>query len=151
MSPVAPPTFPTRILLALDGSTSSGLARDAALSLVTSTGAELHLVHVGLVSAWTHPRVLSPDQRERLHREAESVLDGQAIEVERAGVTPAGRHVRLGRATDEILRLRDEIDADLIVLGSRGLNAFTRVLLGSDAESVIRHAPCPVLVVRRSS
>jgi nucleotide-binding universal stress UspA family protein len=55
----------------------------------------------------------------------------------------------MGRPTDEILRLRDEVSADLIVIGSRGLNAFKRVLLGSDAEGVVRHAPCPVLVVRR--
>jgi universal stress protein A len=146
-----PAAFPHRILLAVDGSVASGLARDAAVSLVGSTGAELHVLHVGLVSPWTHPRMISPDQRRRLEREAQSVLDAQVVELERLGATPTATHVRLGRATDEILRMRDEIEADLIVLGARGLNAFTRVLLGSDAEGVVRHAPCPVLVVRRNA
>lgn len=74
------------------------------------------------------------------------------MQVERfktSGVELASAHLRMGRPIDEILRLRDELSADLIVIGSRGLNAFKRVLLGSDAEGVVRHAPCPVLVVRR--
>jgi nucleotide-binding universal stress UspA family protein len=148
---VTAPDFPTRILLAVDGSVAGDLARDAAVSLVRSTGAELHVLHVGLLSPWTHPRMISPDQRRRLEHEAQSVLDAQVAALAGLGVTPTASHVRLGRATDEILRLRDEIDADLIVLGARGLNAFTRVLLGSDAEGVVRHAPCPVLVVRRNA
>jgi len=92
---------------------------------------------------------LNDNQLDRLRADAQAVLDGQVSKLETAGLVPTKTYVRLGRATDEILRLRDEIEADLIVLGSRGLNAFTRVLLGSDAEGVVRHAPCPVLVVRK--
>jgi len=119
------------------------------LDLHGYTQTEVHVVHVGLISGWTNPRTLNQDQLGRFRAEAQHVLDEQVASMEEAGLTPSKTYVRLGRATDEILRLRDEIDADLIVLGSRGLNTFQRVLLGSDAEGVVKHAPCPVLVVRR--
>lgn len=140
--------FPRRILCAVDGSAESDLAVSHVVDLMSSTESELHLVHVGLVSPWTNPKNLSPGQVDRLRAEAKQLLDGQVEQVRAAGVEPAGVHLRMGRATDEILRLRDEVEADLIVMGSRGLNTFKRVLLGSDAEGVVRHAPCPVLVVR---
>ncbi len=143
------PQFPHRILLAVDGSPESTLAIQHVLDLHGYTKTEVHVVHVGLVSGWTNSRTLSTEQLNRLRDEARVVLDEQVASMLEAGLTPTETYVRMGRATDEILRLRDEIEADLIVLGSRGLNAFTRVLLGNDAEGVVRHAPCPVLVVRR--
>jgi nucleotide-binding universal stress UspA family protein len=60
----------------------------------------------------------------------------------------AQSHFRVGRPDREIVDLAEEIGAGLIVMGSRGLGAMRRVLLGSVSESVLRHAPCPVLVVR---
>ncbi|MGB5953518.1 MAG: universal stress protein [Ornithinimicrobium sp.] len=141
--------FPQRILLAVDGSNESHLAIDHTLQLHGHTQTEVHVVHVGLVSGWTNSRTLNDDQLGRLRSAAQEVLDEEVEVMTTAGLTPTQTYVRLGRATDEILRLRDEIEADLIVVGSRGLNAFTRVLLGSDAEGIVRHAPCPVLVVRR--
>lgn len=141
--------FPHCILFAADGSRESDLALQYCLDLLGHTAADMHVVHVGLLSSWTNPRTLGPGQITRLRAEADAVLQQQVAKFTAAGVTPTATHLRMGRATDEILRLRDEIEADLIVLGSRGLNAFSRVLLGSDAEGVVRHAPCPVLVVRK--
>ncbi len=143
------PPFPHRILLAVDGSPEADMAIHHVLDLHGHTKTDVHVVHVGLVSGWTNSRTLNPDQINRFRTEAQIVLDEQVAKMEAGGLVPTQTYVRLGRATDEILRLRDEIEADLIVLGSRGLNAFTRVLLGSDAEGVVRHAPCPVLVVRK--
>lgn len=142
--------FPERILFAADGSHESDLARERLVDLVGKTHAEVHVLYVGLVSPWTNPTQLGPQHQQRLTDEAQSVLDAQAQLLRDRGLHPQ-THLRMGRATDEILRVRDQIDADLIVLGSRGLNAFTRVLLGNDAESVVRHAPCPVLVVRKDA
>lgn len=139
--------FPTTVLLAADGSSDADLARDRVLDLIGHSRAALHVVHVGLVSPWTNPKTLSSGQVRRMREEGQVVLDREVAILADRGVE-ARPHLRLGRATDEILRLRDEIAADLIVLGSRGRNAFVRVLLGSDAEGVVRHAPCPVLVVR---
>lgn len=143
--------FPHRILLAVDGSTESHLAIERVLDLHGHSHTEVHVVHVGLVSGWTNSRTLNEDQLGRMRAAAHEVLEEQIAVMEAAGLTPTHAYVRLGRATDEILRLRDEIEADLIVIGSRGLNAFTRVLLGSDAEGIVRHAPCAVLVVRKDT
>ena len=142
-------TFPSTVLCAVDGSTESDLALRHVVDLVAGREAVVHLVHVGLVSPWTNPRTMSAAQVDRLRADAREVLDGQVDRIRELGVDPAGTHLRMGRATDEILRLRDELDADLVVIGSRGLNTFARVLLGTDAEAVVRHAPCAVLVVRR--
>ena len=48
----------------------------------------------------------------------------------------------------EIVALAEELQADLIVIGSRGLGGVRRALMGSVSDSVVRHAHCPVLVVR---
>ena len=57
-------------------------------------------------------------------------------------------HSRRGRADQEIIDLGEEIGAGLIVMGSRGLGGVRRALMGSVSDSVVRHAHCPVLVVR---
>jgi nucleotide-binding universal stress UspA family protein len=56
--------------------------------------------------------------------------------------------VTVGSPAPEILRCAEASDTDLIVVGARGLGTMTRLLLGSVSESVLRHASCPVLVVR---
>jgi nucleotide-binding universal stress UspA family protein len=53
-----------------------------------------------------------------------------------------------GTPADEIVRDAERHASDLVVVGARGLGAFKRLVLGSVSESVLRHAPCPVLVVR---
>jgi nucleotide-binding universal stress UspA family protein len=57
--------------------------------------------------------------------------------------------VRGGEPADQIIRVADEIEADLIVIGGRGKGAVEAILLGSVAYRVLHHAPCPVLVVTR--
>ncbi|MFK5582538.1 universal stress protein [Serinicoccus sp. LYQ131] len=140
--------FPERILLATDGSTSATLAGRRVAQLAASTGAEVHVLHVALVSTWTTPAPLGPAQRERILAEAHTVLAAAVLELEEAGVDVASGTVRTGRATEQILLRRGELEADLVVIGHRGQNALTRALLGNDAEQVVRHAPCAVLVVR---
>ncbi|PWH12161.1 MAG: universal stress protein [Anaerolineae bacterium] len=79
--------------------------------------------------------------------EAETVLR-QALDV--LGETPADIHTEIleGPAADAILRVAQTRGNDLIVMGSRGLGQITGLLLGSQSQKVLNHAPCPVLVVR---
>jgi nucleotide-binding universal stress UspA family protein len=65
-----------------------------------------------------------------------------------AGGTVAGAHLRIGEVDLEIVALAEELGVDLIVTGSRGLGGVRRALMGSVSDSVVRHAHCPVLVVR---
>jgi nucleotide-binding universal stress UspA family protein len=144
-------TFPTRILLATDGSSHAELAAMKAVELAKSTGARLHVVAVGRTFPAAVYDVYTEAWREDLRREAQEVLDAQVKKIEEAGGTVAIAHLKMNESRDEaIVHLAEEIDADLIVIGSRGFGGLKRALLGNVADSVVRHAHCPVLVVRPS-
>ena len=139
-------TFPTKILLATDGSEEAALAARTAIDIADKTGSELHVVHVGeFLPTFFAQTEVEPAQ---LEREARELLDEQVKSIEGAGGTVKNAHFRLGRADDEIVALAEQIDAGLVVMGSRGLGGVRRALMGSVSDSVVRHAHCPVLVVR---
>lgn len=141
--------FPAKILLAVDGSEEASLAARSAVGLAEKTGSELHVVHVGEA-----PVVYRPELRgyrslyEQREKEARRLLDEQ---VKSLGDRVAQAHLRMGRPDGEIVALAEELGAGLIVLGSRGLGGLRRTLMGSVSDSVVRHAHCPVLVVRGSA
>jgi nucleotide-binding universal stress UspA family protein len=139
--------FPTTILLATDGSREAELAATTAADLAKSTSSELHVVHVGEL----RPTFLAQTEVEpaQLEREAQQLLDEQARKVEGAGSTVKEAHLRLGRADEEIVDLAHSIGAGLIVMGSRGHGRIRGALMGSVSDSVVRHAPCPVTIVRQ--
>jgi nucleotide-binding universal stress UspA family protein len=69
--------------------------------------------------------------------------------VQEAGGSIKKAHLRIGERRDQaIIHLAEEVGAGLIVMGSRGLGGVRRALMGSVSDSVVRHAHCPVLVVR---
>ena len=147
--------FPTKILLATDGSKEAQLAFTSAADLSEKTGSELYVVYVGhmpLVAEAPSTSILDPDLWRRMHEDAEqearTMLDELVQRVGKTGDEVAGVHTRLGRPDAEIVGLADELGAGLIVLGSRGLGPLRRALMGSVSDSVVRHAHCPVLVVR---
>ena len=139
--------FPTKILLATDGSEDAELATTTAAALAKSTGSELHLVNVGVVA----PALLAPLDVEpaRVEREVRDVLGEQARKVENVGGAVAQSHVRVGEAAREVVNLAEEIGTGLIAVGSRGRGKAKRMLMGSVSDAVVRHAHCPVMVVRR--
>jgi nucleotide-binding universal stress UspA family protein len=138
--------FPTKVLLATDGSEEAELAATTAADLANSTDSELHVVHVGeFVPTILAQTEVQPGQ---LDRQARELLDEQVRRVEGAGGTIKEAHLRLGRADEEILEVAEDISAGLIVMGSRGRGRVRRALLGSVSDSVVRHAHCPVTIVR---
>ena len=142
--------FPTRILLATDGSREAQLAATTAADLAKSTGSELHLIHVGEVPVVYHPeRHGYRAEYEEHEREARQLLEAQVERMKAAGVTVAQAHLRMGRADEEIVVLAEELGADLVAMGSRGLGGVRRGLMGSVSDSVVRHAHCPVLITRK--
>ena len=141
--------FPTKILLATDGSREAELAVTTAADLAKSTDSELHVVHVGEVPLVYHPeRHAYQAEYEEHEKEAQQLLEAQVDRIEGASATEAQAHLRMGRADEEIVELAQSIDAGLIVMGSRGQGRLRRALVGSVSESVVRHAHCPVTVVR---
>ncbi len=144
--------FPTKVLVALDGSEESTLAAKTAAELAEKTGSELHVVHVRTAPMYIDPsteRVRRLADVEAVRREAQEFLDSQVQQIQDAGGTVARAHIRLGTPVAEIVNLADAIEAGLIVMGSRGMGGIRRLLLGSVSDGVIRHAHCPVQVVRK--
>ena len=138
-----------RILIATDGSPSGNEAVDFGIELAADQGSAVTFVHVvpavdvvpvagfGLTGAVPH---------ELTEGDSESLDEAQA-RAEAAGVTSYTRLLR-GDPVDEIVAYADTVDADLIVVGSRGHGAVASALLGSVSRGILREARRPVLVVR---
>jgi nucleotide-binding universal stress UspA family protein len=150
--------FPTKILVATDGSPEAALAAQTAAHIADETGSELHVVYVrprkAPIQAGDHigPEVAEhPLQRdyELQEQKAQWLLDTQVEQIEAAGTSVAQTHLEIGKPDEEIVGLGEELGAGLIVIGSRGRGALRRTLMGSVCDSVVRHAHCPVLVVRK--
>ena len=144
--------FPTRILLATDGSDEAELAAARAVELADGAGSELHVVHVGGAPAFlmSDLGMGGYDRKlyEEIEEEARELLRKLSWRVKVAGGTVAGTHLRMGEVDLEIVGLAKELEAGLIAMGCRGHRGIRRAIEGSISDAVIRHAPCPVLVVR---
>ena len=137
-----------KILVAVDASPVAARAADVATDLVRSLGGELALIHA-IDPAWGFAPESGLPAGELIARaedEGRRLLAGFR---QRAALQPAPlEFVPVGKPAGEIVKAAKEWPADLIVIGSHGRSGVTRVVLGSVAEAVMRHAPCPVVVVR---
>ena len=147
--------FPTVILLATDGSREADLALTTVVDLATNTDSELHLTTVSseVLDVGNLLRKYSfADAAEALRafeQEPRRLLEEQVRKIEQAGGMVREVHVSAGEPPDRaIVRLGEEIGAGLIVMGSRGRGGMRRVLMSIVSDSVVRHAHCPVLIVR---
>ncbi len=141
--------FPAHILLATDGSEHADLAATVASDLAQSTGSRLHIVAVGRTFPTAVYETYVEAEREKLRREAQKILDEQVRKIEASGGAVALAHLKMDEPRDEaIVHLAEDIEAGMIVIGSRGFGGMRRALMGNVADSVVRHAHCPVLVVR---
>ena len=148
-----PPVMPfKKILCAIDFSESSHVATMTAAQLAAESGAALTLVHV-----W-QPPILTRDSAALLADEvhAQFVADctralAKAVaQLEGIGVSKIETKLLAGVAWDCLVKEAASDPAyDLIVVGTHGRTGIEYVLVGSVAEKVVRHAPCPVLVARR--
>jgi nucleotide-binding universal stress UspA family protein len=143
--------FPTKVLLATDGSREAELAATTAADLAQRTNSELHVVTVGP----DYPLYELPDYTSRFEdvlreqrRETRELLEEQIKKVQELGGPVNESHLREGRADEEILDVAEKIGAGLIVMGSRGHGRIRRALMGSVSDAVVRHAHCAVTIVR---
>jgi nucleotide-binding universal stress UspA family protein len=140
------------IVVGTDGSETAEQAVREAADLAKSTGATLHVVsayerasgaHVGgggetpERASW----MVGPDVQ------VDSVLDTTAGRLHAEGLDVQS-HARRGDPADALLDVAEEQDADLIVVGNKGMTGAKRFLLGSVPDKISHHAPCSVLIVR---
>jgi nucleotide-binding universal stress UspA family protein len=138
----------TRILIPIDGSPVSLHAARVGIELAQTLNAEVATLFVVEPPA-PHSSEIGMSAEQLLEvgqRESEEVISGLRRQVE---LPPSASHlVRVGHAADVIDTTSTRWSADLIIIGSHGRGSLGRVPLGSVAEAVVRHASCPVLVVR---
>lgn len=137
-----------KILVAVDNEPIAAHAADIGAELARLAGAEMAFIHVidpALVNAadtGIQPDVFVASAKE----EAKKLIDDFRKRLPQQ--VTALEFVQIGLPLTEIVNAAKDWPADLIVIGSHGRGGITRALLGSVAEGVMRHAPCPVLVVR---
>ena len=136
-----------KILLATDFSAASTAAFDASLSLCHQVSASLFVLHVFDKASWGPPAACGfLIDCDRAHADAEISVDLLIGAARSAGVACEGT-VITGRADDSILDVLHSHSCNLAVLGTRAIRGFERLVFGSTAEAVIRHAERPVLTV----
>lgn len=136
-----------RVLVPVDFSDCAHKAVEYALPFARAFDATIVLLHV-VETFLPTPEMVGVDValiERKLREGGERRL--AALRMELGGV-PVESVLRIGRAPAEIVRAARELDSDLILLSTHGRTGLAHVFLGSAAEHVVRHAPCPVLVVR---
>jgi nucleotide-binding universal stress UspA family protein len=145
-----------RILVPIDGSSTSRRGLDEAIGLARLTGGRLRLLHVldelVFVTGFETGATYSNDVLPMLKRGGESILAEGKARVVAAGLSAETVLVEcFARRTAEVVVAQAaEWKADLIVLGTHGRRGVGRIVMGSDAEQIVRSAPVPVLLVRAS-
>jgi nucleotide-binding universal stress UspA family protein len=135
------------VVVGTDGSATAQLAVAQAVELVKDGSAVLHIVSAYrsaapqiVESGGEHWRVMPKDHVDNVLQEAaaRARMAGAQVETHAATEDPA----------DAIIRLAEEVKADLVVVGNKGMTGAKRFLLGSVPNKVAHHAPCAVLVVK---
>jgi len=136
-----------RVLIPVDGSDSSRNAAKYAAHLVNARNPKLYLLNV-----WEPVNMTIGGEMAEKLREEEQAKSMAVLEEYKKLLEPCGLEVELiarsGRPDYVILNVQDELDCDLIVIGSRGLSVLENVIMGSVVTRVLEGATCPVLVTR---
>jgi nucleotide-binding universal stress UspA family protein len=145
-----------RILVPLDGSAAALAGLAEAIRVAASGAGRIRLVHVinvvPLVSAEATPATLQ-SMLSAARSDSESLLERAARDVRKAGIQVESKMLRStgGPVGAQIIREAQAWPADLIVCGTHGRRGVSRLLLGSDAEYIVRHSRVPVLLRRPDS
>ncbi len=149
---------PKRLLVPIDGSDNAQRALKAGVELTKSFGAELSIVTitprnrnaVRLASGYPGDQSVVQQYYEEMDKQSERLLRNSADLARSMGLTDVKTEAipAFDSVAKQILEYAEKKDIDLIVMGTRGLSDFKRLLLGSVSSAVIAHAQCNVVVVR---
>lgn len=141
-----------KILVPVDGSAASHKGLDEAARLAAKHGSRVRLLHVideSVAFSTAETGVGTNLLLDVLRRSGKQALDNAEARARRKGLRPETAFLEnpTGRVADRIVEQARRWHADLIVMGTHGRSGFDRLLIGSNAELVIRHSPVPVLLV----
>jgi nucleotide-binding universal stress UspA family protein len=139
-----------RILVPVDGSPTSVRGLDEAIALAKLGGGRLHLVHVLDRVVLSAGETYTVDVFGMLREAGERILEQAKARAAAAGLEASAfiSEPMPGRVCDVVAAQAQACGADLIVVGTHGRRGMSRLLVGSDAEQIVRVAPIPVLLVR---
>jgi nucleotide-binding universal stress UspA family protein len=141
--------FPTKILLATDGSKDARRAARNAAEISLKLDSELHVVYVAPEYPYVYASYgLRREEGIKHQDEGRQTLDRCVEHIRETGGNVAGSHLGAGDAASEIVEVAEELGVGLVVLGSRGRGPLRRALMGSVSTGVLRHAHCSVLITR---
>jgi nucleotide-binding universal stress UspA family protein len=142
------------ILVPVDGSATSRRGLRAAIALAKTQRARLAILNVvdamPVFASLEGVTAYDPGILEALRKGGRKILARAAAEAKKRGVkakTVLAENIA-GRVADVIVRQAKKLRADLLVLGTHGRRGLSRMVMGSDAELVVRQSPVPVLLVR---
>lgn len=145
----------TRVVVGTDGSETAAIAVRRAIELAAAMKAELHVVHahqllnLSVASVESQTGSLSNEiskANSGLRHESDDICDSAVREAEKSGVS-ARAHSVAGDPTDALVTVAESVQAQVIVLGNRGMTGMKRFILGSVPNKVSHHSPCDVLIV----
>jgi universal stress protein A len=144
-----------KILVPIDFSEHSRRTVAYATGTASKHNSTIYLLHVFqipdyVVSPYARRRQNSAEvqsQVDAAEQEARESLEAFAVELSKKGIK-VQPYLRVGYPFDEIVLMAHHFNVDLIIIGSHGRGPISRLLVGSTAERVVEHAPCPVLVVK---
>jgi len=143
-----------KIFVPIDGSAASNLGLKEAIKLAKARGAKLRLFHLVdeyvAVSSMDGVTLDTGDLLDALRQIGRKIVAKAEAQARRSGIKPESVILESfgGRAADFIVQQAKKWGADIIVLGTHGRRGVKRLVMGSDAEQVVRTAPVPVLLVR---
>jgi nucleotide-binding universal stress UspA family protein len=141
--------FPTKVLIATDGSKDSQLAARTAVELAQQTSSELHVVYVlpwpdqGMRDLWGFDASAHDAAEVRGRARLKELAEG----IETSGGTVAGTHFESGNPEVRIVAVAEELGAGFVVMGKTGYGGLRRALMGSISDYVVRHATAPLVMV----
>jgi nucleotide-binding universal stress UspA family protein len=147
------------IVVGTDGSDTASIAVSRACELARLTGATLHVVHayqqlsptqVAGASVAAGPSIDIQGINEGIAAAADELVTNATRDVDLSDVD-VQRHARPGDPADLLLLAAKEYDADLIVVGNRGMSGVRRFVLGSVPNKVAHHSPCSLLIIDTTS
>ena len=144
-----------KLLVPVDGGELTDRAMTQSIDLARQLGAaivafvvepDMPLPNVG-TRPGTYQRQMN-EHETRTDTHALDVLSRFGEQARAAGVEFSGRHARTDAVDRAIAQTASELECDMIVMATHGRGFISHAILGSTAERVVRHAPCPVLIVR---